>query len=616
MSRIQSHSVFQYSFAIITTGLALVITILFAPWVDRMIGTFFYLAVLASASSGGIRPAIVTIVFSTLALNYFMMDPVYQFTLHNPQDLFRLFIFNIVSIAMTLTMDGFRVSRARIDQLNQQLQRDMQARKQAEQALQNSEEYRRLAVDLTHIGVWDFDVLTEKTVWNDNMFHLMGLSPERDQSSYSVGAERMHPDDRNLIGHLFQDAIANRSDFSQEYRVVYPDTSVHWLMIRARPLYDSTGEPKRVLGVLVNIDDIKQAEVALRISEEKFRQLAENIQDVFWISELNPPQVMYASPAYETIWGRRVEDLYQNFYQWMEAVHPDDRHRISQQLTDHQENGLTSVLSREYRILRPDGSLRWIRDRLFPIHSESGEMIRLAGISEDITPQHAVEQIKKDFIAIVSHELRTPLTAIRGSLGLLATGLYNGKPERQAEMLKIAASQSDRLVRMVNDILDLGRLESGQSTLTLEPCGISILVAQSVEIMQAQVQKNGLTIAVQSCEGRVEADYDAIIQVLTNLLSNAIKFAKDRSTIEVAATIEGKMVQFSVTDQGRGIPTDKLDMIFEQFQQVDASDSRDQGGTGLGLAICRTIVEQHGGKIWVESRLGMGSTFFFTLRSR
>jgi PAS domain S-box-containing protein len=616
MRRIQSRRVIHYGLAIGMTLLALLITLALLPWNDRMVGAFFYLAVLMSARYSGIRPAIVVMILSTLALNYFVLEPSAQFSLYKPNNILQLCIFNFVSISIIIMMARFRSSKTRIEQLNQQLQSDIQAREQAESALRESEAYRHLAVDLTHIGVWEFDVRTGKAVWNENMFHLMGLVPDQYRPSYAVCAERAHPDDRALMEHLFQDSIANRTDFAQEYRVIHPDTSVHWLMIRARPLYDQDGHPTRVLGVLLNIDPFKQAEFARRDSDEKFRQLAENIQDVFWISEINPSRLIYVSPAYETVWGRGVQDLYQNFYEWIDAIHPDDRDRMMQALQNDQQYQSESVVSYEYRILRPDGSIRWIRNRSFPIRSQTGVLIRLAGIAEDITHKHAIEQIKKDFISIVSHELRTPLTAIRGSLGLLATGIYNQKPERQAEMLSIAARQSDRLVRLVNDILDLGRLESGHAQLKIQPCEITSLIQQSVEIMQAQAQQSGLTIQWQPLDGKVAADPDAIIQALTNLLSNAIKFSESDRSIEVTAQhLEGGMVEFSVTDQGRGIPEDKLEMIFEQFQQVDASDSRDKGGTGLGLAICRTIVEQHGGQIWVKSQLGVGSTFLFTLRS-
>jgi signal transduction histidine kinase len=236
---------------------------------------------------------------------------------------------------------------------------------------------------------------------------------------------------------------------------------------------------------------------------------------------------------------------------------------------------------------------------------------------EDVTESRAIAQMKNEFISIVSHELRTPLTAIRGSLGLLANGVYDQKPQRGKRMLQIAATQTDRLVRLVNDILDLGRLESGRVTLVKQCCDASVLMLQSIDAMRANAEQHGIILKVLPIHVQVWAAPDSIIQTLTNLISNAIKFSTLGSTIwltaELTKNASTSCVLFQVRDQGRGIPENKLESIFGQFQQVDASDSRKKGGTGLGLAICRNIVQQHGGQIWAESTLGEGSSFYFTL---
>jgi signal transduction histidine kinase len=180
-------------------------------------------------------------------------------------------------------------------------------------------------------------------------------------------------------------------------------------------------------------------------------------------------------------------------------------------------------------------------------------------------------------------------------------------------MLEIAASDTERLVRLVNDILDLDRLESNKVELIKQSCDAAALMRQSVETLQPLTEKNQITLSLSSPEIQIWAEPDRIIQTLVNLLSNAIKFSPPNSTVTLSASSLADRVLFQVKDQGRGIPADKLDTIFGRFQQVDASDSRQKGGTGLGLAICRSIVQQHGGRIWVESELGKGSTFYFTL---
>jgi signal transduction histidine kinase len=236
--------------------------------------------------------------------------------------------------------------------------------------------------------------------------------------------------------------------------------------------------------------------------------------------------------------------------------------------------------------------------------------------------------MKDEFISVVSHELRTPLTAIRGSLGLLRSGKLAARPERSQELVSLALDNCDRLMRLVNDILTLERLESGSVELVMESCRVSDLLQPALNSVQAIADQAGIHLKIRPVATQVRAAPDLIIQTLTNLLSNAIKFSPADSTVWLNAetftqdSLQDSLdtstthVLFSVKDQGRGIPPDKLETIFDRFQQVDVSDSRQKGGTGLGLAICQSIVQKHGGQIWVESVPGQGSTFFFTLPTR
>lgn len=180
-------------------------------------------------------------------------------------------------------------------------------------------------------------------------------------------------------------------------------------------------------------------------------------------------------------------------------------------------------------------------------------------------------------------------------------------------MAQIALKNTDRLIRLVNDVLDLEKLQLGRETLEKQWCNSFELIQQAVDTLATMAQQHQITIETDARAIELEVNRDRIVQTLSNLLSNAIKFSAANSKVWVSCQQRNDEVLFAVRDRGRGIPSDKLDTIFERFQQVDASDSRNKDGTGLGLAICRHIVEQHGGKIWVESVFGRGSTFFFTL---
>ncbi len=256
----------------------------------------------------------------------------------------------------------------------------------------------------------------------------------------------------------------------------------------------------------------------------------------------------------------------------------------------------------------------------FPVEYTSSAMSgnRGSGVVvtfRDITERLAIERMKDEFVSTVSHELRTPLTSIRGALGLLSGGLLGNVTERGQRMLNIAVTSTDRLVRLINDILDLERISLGRVQLNRKVISAATLMRDAADVVQTVADRAGVTLEVATDSTPLWVDSDRIVQTLTNLIGNAVKFSPRGSAVRVSghADEQGDAFVFTVSDDGRGIPTEKLQTIFERFQQVDASDSRDKGGSGLGLAICRSIVSAHAGTIWAASRLGEGSAFHFTV---
>lgn len=260
---------------------------------------------------------------------------------------------------------------------------------------------------------------------------------------------------------------------------------------------------------------------------------------------------------------------------------------------------------------------------LFPVEITASPLVdgddheRIRGavvVFRDMTQRREIDRMKNEFVSVVSHELRTPLTSIRGALGLLATGSLGELSPRAQSMTTIALESSERLTRLINDILDLERIESGSRRLELATHDARDLLVASADEMAALARDHRMRIEVGAAEGVVVADRDRVVQTLTNLIGNAVKFsaAGDAVVLEAHAG-EHESVVFSVRDQGRGIPAEKLATVFERFQQVDSSDARQKGGTGLGLTISRGIVERHGGRIWAESEVGVGTTLRFTL---
>jgi signal transduction histidine kinase/CheY-like chemotaxis protein len=234
-----------------------------------------------------------------------------------------------------------------------------------------------------------------------------------------------------------------------------------------------------------------------------------------------------------------------------------------------------------------------------------------------LSQRSELDTLKDEFISTVSHELRTPLTSIRGALGLLSSGVIGDVDPKAHNLLRIAVTNTDRLIRLINDILDLERMESGRAPLQIRRCSLRELAQQSIDAMTGMATAQTINLELIPPPGEItdpsenlyfDGDSDRILQVLTNLLSNAIKFSPSASTVRVYTEATPDAILFKVTDEGRGIPLDKLDSIFDRFQQVEHSDARQKGGTGLGLAICRSIVQQHGGSIWAQRNLGAGAT--------
>ena len=304
-----------------------------------------------------------------------------------------------------------------------------------------------------------------------------------------------------------------------------------------------------------------------------------------------PPDTLTGKPVHELLHGSAPGD-----------------HKCGEDCPLRNANAHSNNTSGEENIFRSDGSSFPAEYVLTPIRGHgrfSGSVLSF----RDISQRYALDRLKDEFISTVSHELRTPLTSIRGALGLLTSGILGEVNEKAANLLRIALTNSDRLVRLINDILDLERIQSGREPLAFRPAQLADIVKQAIEDMQPMADAAGVKLIHDPTRIEVTADPDRLLQVITNLLSNAVKFSPPNSPVSVMLRPGVTGVILSVIDHGRGIPADKLETIFGRFQQVDASDSRQKGGTGLGLAICRTIVLQHSGRIWAERNPVRGSTF-------
>lgn len=505
-----------------------------------------------------------------------------------------------------------RRNMARLAQTTTELQ-------QAEAALRESEERFHSAFENAAIGM---ALVSSEGHWlqvNRSLCEMVGYSKQQLLATNFQAIT--HPDDLEKDLSLMQQVLSGEiRSYQTEKRYIHPLGHVVWVLLSVSLIRDQQGQPVHFVAQIEDISDRKQTEEELRTLSKALESAVEGI------AQLNTRgQYVHVNLAYAAMLGYQPEELIG--LHWQQTVHLEDLDTVEAMYQQMLIHGKAEV---EARAIRKDGSLFDKQVVLVKAYDQFQPFTGSYCFVKDISDRREVERLKDEFISIVSHELRTPLTSISAALDLLAEGVLHNQPEAAQQMLSIAASNSDRLVRLINDILDIERMESGKIVMTKQVCNAADLMNQSIEAVQDIAERAGITLSVAPLSIQLWADPDRLVQVLTNLLSNAIKFSSPPSTIWLSVQLVDRsqaiaspqplpatpFLLFTVKDQGRGIPADKLESIFERFQQVDASDSRQRGGTGLGLAICRSILQQHEGQIWAESTLGAGSTFYFSLPMR
>ncbi len=382
------------------------------------------------------------------------------------------------------------------------------------------------------------------------------------------------------------------------------------------------GSQQQGVCFVLDISDRQRAENELRESEQRFRQLAENINQVFWMGTPDLSQILYISPAYEEIWGSSCSQLLEQPRSWMDSVHPEDRERLEvalkkRQLGDYDE---------EYRIVRLDESVRWIRSRVFPIQDATGQVYRLAGIAEDITKRKRAEaeirlalekekelsDLKSRFITTTSHEFRTPLTTISFSVGLLKNYSHNWSEEKKLthfERIEVAIKQ---MTELLEDVLFIGKAEAGKlqfNPVLSEPEKFCGSLVEELQLITGN--KHKIIFVNRANFVRPWLDEKLLRHILNNLLSNSIKYSPNGGEIHLEYFEKDEAVVFQIRDRGIGIPPEDQQRLFESFHR--ASNVENISGTGLGLAIVKKCVDLHGGQIVMESEVGVGTTFTVTL---
>jgi PAS domain S-box-containing protein len=492
-------------------------------------------------------------------------------------------------------------------QLNTAFAQKITGQERAETALRRSEERFHLAARATNDVVFEWDFKTNACWCNETMSQFgSGASGDVDLTAWS---DALHPEDRDRVLAGNRAAISSGEQFwSGEYRFRKSNGAFADVLTRAFIVHSATGEPLRMIGVTMDISERKRAERAY--NTQILNSAAEGIFGLDAEGDMT-----FVNESAARLLGWSVGELVGKDMHAISHHHHADGSEYPSQDCPARMTLRTGESGRSDQDVfwRKDGSTIPVEYATTPIRDGEGQVVGAVVTFRDVSERRAVEKMKDEFVSIVSHELRTPLTSIRGALGLLAGGRLGEIPDKGKRMLAIAVSNTDRLVHLINDILDIERIESGNITLSRQACDSYELMTQAIELIRPTADQAEVTLRCAPCDATLWADPDRLLQTLSNLLSNAVKFSPPGGVVSLSATLADANVVFEVADEGRGIPADKLEVIFERFQQVDASDSREKGGSGLGLAICRSIVRQHGGEIHAQSTLGKESRFRFTI---
>jgi len=494
---------------------------------------------------------------------------------------------------------------------------DITDRRSSEDQTKQNRFFLEKAEEVAHVGYWVSDLAGDgKLVWSRETYRIFGL----DESSFDGRVEtffsRVHPEDLAFVKDESQAAAEGRRPYDVEHRIVRPDGALRWVHQRAEIERDSAKKPVRMIGVCQDITGRKLAEEALRGSEERFRLMADHINEVFWMIDPERRRMYYVSPGYERIWGRPVASLLADPATWFDAIHPDDRARALKALPPNQTQ---EAYGEAYRIIRPDGSAVWILDRGWPVKDRAGNVYRFVGTALDISDLKRTEEEMllrakelarsneelERFAYAASHDLQEPLRMVSSYVQLIKRR-YQGKLDANAdEFIRYAAEGAHRMQALIQDLLAYSRVDIKPAT--VRPVPLNSVVDNALANLEVLAREAGAVVTRGELP-TVSGQPTLLTQAFQNLIHNAIKFRDQRPPeIKITAERRGKEWVISVADNGIGIDPAYHPRLFILFQRLHTRD-RFQG-SGLGLALCKKIVERHGGRIWVESETGKGSTF-------
>jgi PAS domain S-box-containing protein len=551
--------------------------------------------------------------------------------LFEDQQIRSLFAFPLQKRGKTFGFVGFDAVRSRRDwspgeieplRLMADVISSALARKRAEQAAEAHKERLRRGQLFANIGTWEWAIQTGELFWTERIAPLFGYPAGDLETSYDNFLAVIHPDDRQAVIDAINACIERDVPYEIEHRVVWPDGSERWLLERGAVVRDAAGKPLQMLGVVQDIDARKRAELALAERERQLCEAQALASIGNWTADLVTGELTWSDEIYR-IFGHQPGSFAPSIEAFHAAIHPDDQARVKESEKRAEQTGRHDVV---HRIVRPDGSVRHVHELAQAQTDAAGKLIRLSGTVQDITEQVEVEwaliaardeadranRTKSEFLSSMSHELRTPMNAILGFGQLME---YDATlPDEHQDNVQEILKAGHHLLELINEVLDLSKVESGHVDLSLEPVEVCLIVEDCLALVGPLADQRDIQLSHKGLKGTaVRADSTRLKQALLNLLSNAIKYNRDGGSVRIEVQLEGAdRLRIRVSDSGPGIPAGRLKELFQPFSRLDAENS-DIEGTGIGLTITQRLVEMMGGAVGVESEAGAGSTFWIEL---
>lgn len=500
---------------------------------------------------------------------------------------------------------------------------DITERQQTETQLRNLNQRLQLATQAAGQGIWESDLKQGTLLWDDRMWQMHGLEPGRTDWHFDELLRLVHPDD--LPAFLARSQQNLRGDATNNVsRIIQPDGTVRYIESNGLIARNEQGEPSRAIGVAWDVTERKLAEESLRESEQRFREIAENVDEVFWVHSAEPFRLIYVNTAYERVWNYSRQSLLDDQTSYLNAVLVEDQPAVLDFLNQYQA-GIEGQLN--CRIHGPAQSIRWISIRTFIIRDEAGAVTRHIGIANDITSQKEQElilqkslhreqelnQLKSQFVATASHEFRTPLATIQSSVDLIK--LYLDLPTASARQsvhnhLSVIEREIEKFSDLLTDMLTIGKIEAGKVSFRPHWADV-VTVCESVisTHFSSRADRRTVVLRLEGTPRKVWMDDILMSHVIVNLLSNAFKFSYESPCLHLLFTVD--YLQIEVIDTGIGIPKKDHDTLFQAFSR--ASNTSGIPGTGLGLVIARQFVDLHEGQLCLRSEENKGTTFTITL---